>query len=312
MIYALFKRWFEGSPSSSTFGNVQIVRPSKSTRKSVKKNGRPMIWKKTSEKPVNEFLSDLFYTNRNGHVELPKITIRYLSNEKLIEYKISNVRGCTRYNEQSSDARSPFLLQITGTSKLHVHETAIQSIIVHEKPVFIENTGCFSGNSIVTIMVNDTESEIPLEELKPKTLVKCANGKFYPVKRVTKSSWNGEIFSANELKGSPYHPVVNPSTGEWIFMNAFPGATSSHYAGFLYNMQLHENAAEAVLLNGIRCAVLGHGVTSGDSALAHPYFGNWVSVDDDLANIRVDENGHTCIHGAKKDPKSGLVSELLG
>jgi len=258
-------------------------------------------------------LHGIFRARPNHSTVIPRVTIKYLSiDNETRNFETTNVTSIRREREVSGDETSPWILIIHGIQTLTVYETSIISITC-EPPLYLANTVCFTGDSIVAVLFLGTEeTTITLGYLRPGMYVKGADKHFYSVKHVVKTYYNGKIYTVDGLNGTPFHPVVDKLTNTWKFMKDVDGATAKDYSGFVFSLQLYNRTSEGVYINGILCAVLGHGVTSGDSVVAHEYYGNWDRVDADLSEIMADDDGHTCILKVERDPNSGHVCRLIG
>jgi len=72
--------------------------------------------------------------------------------------------------------------------------------------------------------------------------------------------------------------------------------------------------AHSVVVNGVRCVTLAHGITTGDDVRAHSYFGSNVCVSDLEKNFAKDyANGHVIIPNScqfTRDPNTNLINGL--
>ncbi len=108
-----------------------------------------------------------------------------------------------------------------------------------------------------------------------------------------------------------YHPIREPSTGEWAFPVNCPGAVRAVEKGhsFVYTYVLSPSS-HALVVGGVEVVSLGHGLT-GSSVVEHEYLGT-SRILHDLARLSgFKEHGVVAIGGFTRDPKTNRVTGLL-
>ncbi|NDB61839.1 hypothetical protein EB001_25875, partial [bacterium] len=193
------------------------------------------------------------------------------------------------------------------------------STIEIDKISQVDNSGgCFTGDSVLNIIDSDTNehSEITLAELLPGMRVESGE----VVKNVFVFQYTGKLCVLNnKLKGTPYHPVYY--NGIWIYLKDHPGVIQIiDVIGYnVYSVQFEStdsvpsimlNTVPSIMLNTVPCAVLGHGIIheSSDSAIGHPYFGNWDKITEDAIFLSKDSKGRCLVSGFYRiNPESIVI-----
>ena len=209
---------------------------------------------------------------------------------------------CGNFGRELVKIKDPFGdIQIKCTVCLRIEETNRN-----------DTSGCFTGNALVSCLINEEVIEISLDKVKSGMLVETDNG-FLPVKYVTVTpGYSGPVYVLeNGLCGTPYHPVFDEKQNKWVHLKDHSDKPSQKdFNGEVFNLFFEKGSTEGVLLNGIRCAVLGHGVTSKeqDNVLGHPFFGDWETINYFLNKLKVDYFGRMIILRYTKDSTSELVN----
>ena len=190
-------------------------------------------------------------------------------------------------------------LIITNLDKTSITISSFQKVI----------GGCFIGENLVTVLSDKDEIQIPLHSLSVGTLIKTEKG-FRKVKNIAVSHYYGEMYKFNDLIGTPYHPVFDDSTGNAVFFKDIAQKTELGIPDpkvYAIMLEEHYDNPTWVYINGTKCAVWGHGFTSGLSILTHPFFGDRkkLSILFDLS-IK-DSNGRTLITKFESDNNSGKI-----
>jgi hypothetical protein len=244
-----------------------------------------------------------FYMTASG-----TIRFRDFSTNSDIEIPFSS-RSIKRYKQYPN---GPYLLQIDD-----IHFTDVGSVInitELQKTNYVNYGGCFTADCIATILNNQKESKIRLDEVRPGDFIKVEDGSFKTVKRVMLSEYIGNIYTLpNGLRGTPWHPVFHEAIKKWVFFKDYPGASAKPFNGYVYSLQFDKDVTRGVLLCDISCAVLGHGVTlkTDDPILGHAFFGDWKTIDENLSNTRVDEFDRNVVTGFTRNPESREVNGLF-
>lgn len=246
---------------------------------------------------------DGFYITATGTVKF-----KAFDTESVMEIPFSS-HTINRYRQYPG---GPYLLQIDD-----IHFTEADSVInitELQKTNYVNYGGCFTGDSMATILNDQEEFKIRLDEVHPGDSIQVEDGSFKKVHRVMVSEYTGNIYALpNGLRGTPWHPVVDKNTGKWVFLKDYPGVSAELFDGYVYSLQFDEGVTRGVLLCDISCAILGHGVTSKtvDSVLGHTFFGDWKTIDENLSNTRVDEFDRNVVTGFTREPETGEVNGLI-
>eukprot|EP00567_Pseudictyota_dubia_P001210 CAMPEP_0197464280 /NCGR_PEP_ID=MMETSP1175-20131217/63938_1 /TAXON_ID=1003142 /ORGANISM="Triceratium dubium, Strain CCMP147" /LENGTH=728 /DNA_ID=CAMNT_0043000251 /DNA_START=99 /DNA_END=2282 /DNA_ORIENTATION=+ len=138
------------------------------------------------------------------------------------------------------------------------------------------NTVCVHGNTMVTIL-REKVIRLPIAKVQRGDKVLTSGGSFVGVRCVVQTEVEtSEPLVMVRLGGllvTPYHPVL--VKGKWKFpIDAEEGVlVELDSCDAVYNLVLEkDNRSSAVLMDGIPCISLGHGIEVGD-VLPHPFFG---------------------------------------
>jgi hypothetical protein len=106
---------------------------------------------------------------------------------------------------------------------------------------------------------------------------------------------------------TPWHPLQDPKTGEWVFPNQLV-EPKKMYVEFYYNLVLE--TGHIVELNAYPVCTLGHGFQDND-VIKHPYFGT-MAVIYDLMGRKGWEEGFIVIERKEtvRSETTGLVMRL--
>jgi len=119
------------------------------------------------------------------------------------------------------------------------------------------------------------------------------------------------VFSPSGLIITPWHPVDLEGNDKWSFPCKVCGdlqrSTEPVYTFVLDHVH-------SVIVNGVRCVTLAHGIASGEDVRAHPYFGTNACISDLQKHFAKDyENGHVKIPESctfERDEKTNLVKSF--
>ena len=177
------------------------------------------------------------------------------------------------------------------------------------------SAGCFGGSCLVTLA--DGTSKRVCEVRKGDVL--RTGSKSEPtatvVATIQASSGGNDVclFKPSGLIITPYHPIDLDGNDVWSFpANCSSASQQQTTTEPLFTFVL--GSCHSVLVSGVRCVTLAHGVTSGSDARAHPYFGSDACIDD-LEKYFADEYAKgfvtlpaNCKH--TRDPKTNLVNGI--
>jgi len=172
------------------------------------------------------------------------------------------------------------------------------------------NAGCFAGDSLV-LMADGTERRasdvrkgdvlaVPLEGRVGAGEVLCAIWTRPAAGRLPL------VTLGSDLRITPYHPIC--LDGEWKF--PLEVAEVEEGACDVVCTFLLKDGGSAVVVHGIACATLGHGLTAG--AAKHAYYGSWQAVHDDLKRFPSYASGIVELSPSSvlRDPVTGQVCGL--
>jgi len=162
--------------------------------------------------------------------------------------------------------------------------------------------GCIDGSCQVRLASGEARL---IRDLKPGDIVESPGGYSAEVVCLVRTLCRGGRAYLVELPGgarlTPYHPVLRD--GSWVFP-ANIAEISEHSCDSVYNLVL--SSAAAVIVAGVPCVALGHGIEEG--AAKHPYFGQQQAIED-VAKLPGFEAGLVQLSPgwAKRDDATGLI-----
>jgi hypothetical protein len=134
--------------------------------------------------------------------------------------------------------------------------------------------GCIDGSCQVHLASGESRF---IRDLKLGDVVESPGGYSAEVVCLVRTPCRGGRAHLVELSGgarlTPYHPVLQD--GSWVFP-ADIAELSEHPCDAVYNLVLR--GATAVVVGGVPCIALGHGIEEG--AAKHPYFGQQQAIED--------------------------------
>jgi len=86
------------------------------------------------------------------------------------------------------------------------------------------------------------------------------------------------VLSPSGLIITPWHPVDIEGKDSWSFPANCANVVREPAKEPVFTYVL--DRAHSVVVNGVRCVTLAHGVTTGDDARAHAYFGSKACTED--------------------------------
>jgi len=155
---------------------------------------------------------------------------------------------------------------------------------------------CVHGDTLLQVRVDGAVQSVPISQVKRGDSVLTESGAFVKVDCIVQTSTDdSQSFSLvrlGELLVTPYHPVNVGST--WRFpIDCLNAEIIDTDATSVYNLVL-DDRSQGVLMGGICCSTLGHGLTDNDT-IRHEYFGT-EKVIRDLQQIESYwETGHVVI-----------------
>jgi hypothetical protein len=137
--------------------------------------------------------------------------------------------------------------------------------------------GCFAGSCLVKL---SDKRQVRADEIRRGDIVMtgdCSNAEVECVVKTTCMKGRATLVEFDGgLQITPWHPVDISGRGEWVFPNEV-GNTSVVVCDAVFTFVL-KGGAGSVVVNGIACATLGHGVI-GDKR-EHSYWGTQRVIDD--------------------------------
>ena len=169
---------------------------------------------------------------------------------------------------------------------------------------FMRGGGCFGPNATVLVARdedlnlawphNDTEEglpprrsidrggpeRVPVSKVKAGDMLVCDDGRLAPVRCVVMTECAGGKAQLTRLPNgteiTEWHPLFNETTMRWQFPNMI-GQRVIVNTQYVYNFVLAPGFP-TILVDGIPCAALGHGLEA--PIVAHPYWGTAKVVQD--------------------------------
>eukprot|EP01063_Lacrimia_lanifica_P024055 TRINITY_DN32024_c0_g1_i1.p1 TRINITY_DN32024_c0_g1~~TRINITY_DN32024_c0_g1_i1.p1 ORF type:complete len:767 (+),score=281.16 TRINITY_DN32024_c0_g1_i1:65-2365(+) len=202
----------------------------------------------------------------------------------------------------------------TGRTPTHARGAAARP--VNMANYYNRGGGCFSGHSKVILPGGATKC---VREVAPGDAVMTRGGAFAAVRCVVRTAVDGPLQMVclpSGVRLTPYHPIYQAEEQRWAFPCEVgkPQAVTAADLGeaFIYDFVLAEG--HTVMVDGVPCVTLGHGLTE-DDVVAHEYFGTQRVVDD-LATlpgwaegtVTLAANGRSFV----RDPATNLVAGLAG
>ncbi|KAG8808143.1 hypothetical protein FRC17_004087, partial [Serendipita sp. 399] len=136
---------------------------------------------------------------------------------------------------------------------------------------------CFTGECIVSL----GEGRVArVDEIKRGSQVQTLQG-IRTVAVVIKtpiSSGQLALCNLGNLRVTPWHPIMYE--GKWVFPAEVVEPTLQA-ADAIYSFLLHPSSASdshSMVIEGVACVTMGHGIVSGEDTRAHPFFGSYYKV----------------------------------
>lgn len=165
-------------------------------------------------------------------------------------------------------------------------------------------SGCIDGASMAQLASGEPR---PVAALAKGDRVAASGGREAEVLCVVRTRCAGGRALLVELPGgarlTPHHPVF--SDGAWRFPADLAPAEEVD-CGAVFSLVLH--GAPDLLVGGVPCVALGHGLEEG--AAKHPYFGSARAVEDLAALPGYGSGAVELEPGFVRDPETGLVCGL--
>jgi len=175
------------------------------------------------------------------------------------------------------------------------------------------NSGCFAGSCNVTLA--DGSNKRVANVRKGDVLrTGSASDATATVICVVEHPAGGEVcvVSPSGLIITPWHPIDIDGNDKWSFPANCVSAVRQPSKESVFTFVL--DRVHSVVVNGVRCVTLAHGVTSGDDVRAHPYFGGNACIDDLQKHFAKDyAAGHVTLPETcqfSRDPATKLVNGL--
>lgn len=169
---------------------------------------------------------------------------------------------------------------------------------------------CFAGSTPVELgsgrMVHIRRLRRGMKVRTPTGIRKVAMVLKTPVQEET-------LCRVGSLLVTPWHPISLDGKN-WDFP-AFLAEGSVRYTGSVYSVMLQRDSnsrSHALRVSGTWGVTLGHGLTTGNDARAHHFFGDYNRVGKSLIQLGVDKFGVVEGRGVDRDNTSGLVRGFKG
>jgi len=145
---------------------------------------------------------------------------------------------------------------------------------------FMRGGGCFGPDATVTVVHADgSASPVAMRHVRAGDVLAGEGGRLSTVRCVVLSACAGgqAVLTRlpNGLELTEWHPIREPN-GRWRFPLML-GERVLRRTPYVYNLVL-QPGHPTVLVGGVACAALGHGLTA--AVVAHPYWGTRAVLDD--------------------------------
>jgi len=138
--------------------------------------------------------------------------------------------------------------------------------------ILLSSGGCFTGDCRIKLYDGHT---IRVDELIPSDILLGG----FRIDAIINTPVNQSVNMIKFKSGltiTPWHPIVNPETGEWDFPE-YCGENQMTYVDTWYNLALE--TGHIAHINGYKVVTLGHDFHDND-IVRHPYFGTHAVIDD--------------------------------
>jgi Mg-chelatase subunit ChlD len=169
---------------------------------------------------------------------------------------------------------------------------------------YTRDGGCFSGNSLITLIDSNKEYQVNVSTIKKGDFVKT-NFDCTRVKCVIKSlvpSGTISMCNINNMLITPWHPIIYDN--KWVFP-CYITTPENIKLDCVYNIVLESN--HIVWINSIQVVTLGHSFTN--DIVAHPYYGSQLVIND-LSEMAGWDNGFITISLPTVIRTNGIVSKI--
>ena len=167
--------------------------------------------------------------------------------------------------------------------------------------------GCVTHDSLVAVQGGLTvlaSNFTPGTVLSNGAVVKCVVRICTPTTGVTIVR-----FPWTRLAITAYHPIRDPTTGQWAFPLHVAGASSSLEQNHNYVYTFVLDGGHSVVVNDVEVVTLGHGLTDND-VVAHEYLGT-ERILRDIEACSGYSSGIVTVNSFSRDPKSNRVNGLV-
>jgi len=141
------------------------------------------------------------------------------------------------------------------------------------------SSGCFAGSCTVS-MADGSSKRVADVHKGDVVRTGSASNPTATVVCVVEYRSAGEVcvLSPSGLIITPWHPIDIDGNDSWSFPANCSTAVRKPASEPVFTFVL--DSVHSVAVNGVRCVTLGHGITSGSDARAHPYFGSNAYITD--------------------------------
>ncbi|KAI0453712.1 U-box domain-containing protein [Xylaria acuta] len=175
---------------------------------------------------------------------------------------------------------------------------------------------CFAASSPVLLA---TGLEVPICTLQQGMMVRTPLGPRH-VRAVLKTPVRESVMCrVGKLIVTPWHPINTDQSergirgqGGWAFPVDVAEQTTT-YSGVICSVLLEPDAnvdAHAIYVGGVWGVTLGHGVLAGSDVRAHPFFGDYGAISEELSGSGPGEHGVYWGAGVRRGADTGLVCGL--
>lgn len=156
--------------------------------------------------------------------------------------------------------------------QVSVSSSSIVRISTNMEEFISHSGGCFTGNCRIKL---NCGTNINVDNLRSDDTLWGG----YKIKAIICTPVNQTVNMIKFDSGltiTPWHPIKNPDTDEWVFPHCY-GESEMIYVENWYNLVLKNG--HIAHINGYYVVTLGHEFYDND-VIRHPYFGTHAVIDD--------------------------------
>lgn len=187
------------------------------------------------------------------------------------------------------------------------HSDRTHSVAVLPMSRYFNRDGpCFAASSMVSMADG---RRLPVCSLRKGMAVETPAGSRQVEAVLQTRVWKMVLCEVGELLVTPWHPIVDSATGDWVFP-ANVADRAIRYSGAVYSVLLQRDGnvdAHGIQVAGVWGVTLGHGLVGGEDARAHRFLGDYGKVLKALAVLGTGPEGVAEGSGVRREKCSGRI-----